>query len=53
MYALSDDGTLQPLGEPVIIGQVSIKAEVQGDGDSVRLGPLLLGPAKGPLAGLE
>jgi hypothetical protein len=53
MYALSDDGTLQPLGEPVIIGQVAIKAEVQGDGDSVRLGPLLLGPAKGPLAGLE
>jgi 4-amino-4-deoxy-L-arabinose transferase-like glycosyltransferase len=28
MYALSGDGTLLPLGEPAVIGQVGIKAEV-------------------------
>jgi hypothetical protein len=28
MYALSGDGALQPLGEPVIIGQVAVKADV-------------------------
>jgi 4-amino-4-deoxy-L-arabinose transferase-like glycosyltransferase len=28
MYALSGDGTLQPLGEPAVIGRIGIKAEV-------------------------
>jgi hypothetical protein len=28
MYALTDDGTLQPLGEPAVIGQVGVKTEV-------------------------
>jgi 4-amino-4-deoxy-L-arabinose transferase-like glycosyltransferase len=28
MYALSGDGTLQPLGEPAVIGRVGIKTEV-------------------------
>ena len=28
MYALSADGTLQPLGEPVIIGEIGLNAEV-------------------------
>jgi 4-amino-4-deoxy-L-arabinose transferase-like glycosyltransferase len=28
MYALSGDGTLQPLGEPVVIGPVGVKTEV-------------------------
>ena len=26
MYALSEDGTLQPLGEPAVIGQISLNA---------------------------
>ena len=42
MYALSGDGTLQPLGEPVVIGRVSIKTEGLTRGVSAELGPLLL-----------
>jgi hypothetical protein len=29
MYALGEDGSLQPLGEPVAIGQVGVKTEVE------------------------
>ncbi len=28
MYALSADGSLQPLGEPIVIGQVAVRADV-------------------------
>jgi 4-amino-4-deoxy-L-arabinose transferase-like glycosyltransferase len=31
MYAFSDDGTLQPLGEPIIIGQVGVKGSASAE----------------------
>jgi hypothetical protein len=27
MYALAGDGTLEPLGDPVVIGQVEVKTD--------------------------
>jgi hypothetical protein len=35
MYTLSGDGTLQPLGEPVIIGQVGIKNHAPADSGDI------------------
>lgn len=55
MYALSEDGTLMPLGEPTVIGQVGVKASVQTDPGvisqpvEVDFGPIeLLGYDVGP-----
>jgi len=35
MYAFSGDGTLQPLGEPVIIGQVGVKSHLPADSGDI------------------
>jgi hypothetical protein len=35
MYALSGDGSLTPLGEPVSLGQIGIKAELQTEPDVI------------------